>query len=123
MYGNQDEIGAALEKLFSEGVVKRQDIWVTSKARHSPLLMTQCSHAHAQSRMLSTLQGCGACWMLGTSLAMAVTWPFRAVASRPLLDMVLFSACAIVKHWGCRECLCACKACLLSQKHPDLARR
>ena len=33
MYDNQDEIGRALDKLFSEGVVKRQDLWVTSKAR------------------------------------------------------------------------------------------
>lgn len=32
MYRNQEEIGSALEKLFSEGTVKRQEIWVTSKA-------------------------------------------------------------------------------------------
>jgi len=28
----QEEIGSALEKLFSEGALKRQEIWVTSKA-------------------------------------------------------------------------------------------
>ena len=39
MYGNQDEIGRALDKLFSEGVVKRQDLWVTSKAC-TPSLLT-----------------------------------------------------------------------------------
>ena len=32
MYGNQDEIGNALAKLMKEGVVKRKDIWITSKA-------------------------------------------------------------------------------------------
>ena len=33
MYGNQEEIGAALERLFSEGTIKREDMWITSKAR------------------------------------------------------------------------------------------
>ncbi len=31
VYGNEDVIGATLKKLFSEGVVKREDLWVTSK--------------------------------------------------------------------------------------------
>ncbi|XP_027352088.1 NADPH-dependent aldo-keto reductase, chloroplastic-like [Abrus precatorius] len=30
-YGNQKEIGSALKKLFEEGVVKREDLWITSK--------------------------------------------------------------------------------------------
>ncbi|GKV10046.1 hypothetical protein SLEP1_g21468 [Rubroshorea leprosula] len=39
MYGNEKEIGSALKKLFSDGVVKREDIWITSKlwcADHLP---------------------------------------------------------------------------------------
>ena len=39
MYGNQDEIGNALEKLIKEGIVKREDIWITSKA------CTPCQHS------------------------------------------------------------------------------
>lgn len=31
VYGNQKEIGAAFHDLFSRGVVKREDIWITSK--------------------------------------------------------------------------------------------
>ncbi|KAL2336557.1 hypothetical protein Fmac_011003 [Flemingia macrophylla] len=31
LYGNQKEIGSALKKLFEEGVVKREDLWITSK--------------------------------------------------------------------------------------------
>ncbi|KAG4921964.1 hypothetical protein GLYMA_18G187600v4 [Glycine max] len=31
IYGNQEEIGLALKKLFEEGVVKREDLWITSK--------------------------------------------------------------------------------------------
>uniref|UniRef100_A0A2P2N3B6 Aldo-keto reductase family 4 member C9 n=1 Tax=Rhizophora mucronata TaxID=61149 RepID=A0A2P2N3B6_RHIMU len=30
-YNNQKEIGFALKKLFDEGVVKREDLWITSK--------------------------------------------------------------------------------------------
>ena len=30
-YANEDEVGKALKKLFSEGEVKREDIWITSK--------------------------------------------------------------------------------------------
>ncbi|KAI9126715.1 hypothetical protein K1719_002311 [Acacia pycnantha] len=38
-YYNQIEIGSALKKLFDEGVVKREDLWITSKlwcSDHAP---------------------------------------------------------------------------------------
>ncbi|KAG5068866.1 hypothetical protein JHK85_001243 [Glycine max] len=31
IYGNEKEIGSMLKKLFEEGVVKREDLWITSK--------------------------------------------------------------------------------------------
>ncbi len=31
IYGNEEEIGASLRKCFDEGVVKREDIFITSK--------------------------------------------------------------------------------------------
>lgn len=34
-YGNQDEIGVAFEKIFKDGVVKREDLWITSKLWNS----------------------------------------------------------------------------------------
>ena len=49
MYGNQEEIGDALEHLFSEGTIKREDMWITSKARsilHNVMLVVGAS-SHA----------------------------------------------------------------------------
>jgi len=31
IYKNEDEVGAALKELFAEGVVKREELWITSK--------------------------------------------------------------------------------------------
>lgn len=31
IYGNETEVGAALRELFQEGIVRREDLWITSK--------------------------------------------------------------------------------------------
>ncbi|KAK6290514.1 hypothetical protein POUND7_002055 [Theobroma cacao] len=39
VYGNEKEIGSVLKKLFEDGVVKREDLWITSKlwnTNHAP---------------------------------------------------------------------------------------
>ncbi|KAL2320064.1 hypothetical protein Fmac_029033 [Flemingia macrophylla] len=54
IYGNEKEIGSMLKKLFEEGVVKREDLWITSKlwnSDHAPEAV-----ALALDRTLNNLQ-------------------------------------------------------------------
>ncbi|KAF6161146.1 hypothetical protein GIB67_007787 [Kingdonia uniflora] len=43
LYGNEKEIGLALKKLFEDGVVKREDLWITSKLWLYYYLLFWCS--------------------------------------------------------------------------------
>src|SRR5665647_3602417 len=43
VYGNEKEIGAALQEVFAEGIVKREELWITSKVwndKHKPVSYT-----------------------------------------------------------------------------------
>ena len=45
IYGNEAEIGEALKDVFSEGVVKREDLWITSKLWNNAHTMQQVTEA------------------------------------------------------------------------------
>ncbi len=48
IYGNEAEIGAALKDLFAAGVVRREELWITSKL---------WNNAHAQPQVTEALRG------------------------------------------------------------------
>ncbi|XP_057756733.1 NADPH-dependent aldo-keto reductase, chloroplastic-like [Arachis stenosperma] len=48
VYGNEKEIGSTLKKLFEEGIVKREDLWITSKlwcSDHAPEDVPEAFHS------------------------------------------------------------------------------
>ncbi|EXB36726.1 Aldo-keto reductase family 4 member C9 [Morus notabilis] len=51
LYRNEAEIGSALKKLFEDGVVKREDLWITSK-----LWSTDFAPEYVQEALDSTLR-------------------------------------------------------------------
>ncbi len=76
IYGNEAEIGAALRECFAAGLVRREELWITSKLWNT---------AHAQAAVLPALQKTLAELQLEYLDLYLVHWP---VAVRPGVQMV-----------------------------------
>ena len=53
VYGNEKEIGLALQEVFAEGIVKREDLWITSKVwndKHQEVVAS-CKQSLADLRL------------------------------------------------------------------------
>jgi len=65
IYGNEKEIGQALAKLFKEGVVKREELWITSKVWNN-------MHSDVRGSCLQSMSNLGITYL---DLYL-VHWPF-----------------------------------------------
>ncbi|HBL72552.1 MAG TPA: aldo/keto reductase [Bacteroidales bacterium] len=100
VYGNEKEIGCVLKRLFDEGVVKREDLWITSKVWNN-------KHGAVREACLESLANLGLSYL---DLYL-VHWPFPnhhekgvAVDSRDP-HAVPYDHARYLKTWSAMEAL------------------
>lgn len=98
VYGNEAEIGEALQESFSKGQVRREELWITSKLWNT---------AHAQDQVLPALRKTLSDLRLDYLDLYLIHWP---VAMRPDCrfpkvpeDMISLEKLPITTTWGAME--------------------
>jgi diketogulonate reductase-like aldo/keto reductase len=75
VYKNQDEVGEGINKAISEGIVKREDLWVTSKL---------WNHAHATAYVEASLRETLSQLKLDYLDLFLIHWPVTTTESKEL---------------------------------------
>lgn len=100
LYGNEAEIGAALQECFAEGLVTREDMWITSKLwndRHAPDDVEEACQKTLSDLKLEYLD----LYLVHWPVAMKKGVAFPQSAD----DMVSLEEIPITATWGAMEAL------------------
>ena len=98
IYGNEAEIGEALRKCFAEGVLQREELWVTSK------LWNDC-HAkeHVEVGLRRTLEDLGLDYLDLYLIHWPVAQPHGVIVPEGAGDLISLEECPIAETWSGME--------------------